>query len=279
MSEQLKLLNVNDEQLLAAMRYSSTNGGKRIRPFLVYEVGQMLGASLNDLDAPAAAIELIHCYSLIHDDLPSMDDDDLRRGRPTCHKAFDEATAILAGDSIQSLSFDIISSKHYQAVPSKKVVQMIQVLAQSAGYAGMCGGQAMDLNATDCDISLAKLEQIHQLKTGALISAAVHLGYLCSPIDNPEIVNALKIYSNNIGLAFQVQDDILDIIGSTAELGKPQGSDINAAKSTYPALLGLEGAKQKAHLLIDEALHALSTLPYNTAILRDFAHYIIERKF
>ncbi|MEW5681350.1 MAG: (2E,6E)-farnesyl diphosphate synthase [Pseudomonadota bacterium] len=275
----IKQLPTTDERLLSAMSYSLLLGGKRVRPFLVYSCGTLLGASLVDLDGPAAAIEALHSYSLIHDDLPAMDNDDLRRGKPTCHKAFDEATAILAGDALQALAFDVLSHHSYQQVGASEVLQMLQTLARAGGYAGMCGGQAIDLAQTNQQTSLAQLEQMHRLKTGALIENAVELAWLCSPKRQLADKEHLLQFARALGLAFQVQDDILDIESDTQTLGKPQGSDSKANKATYPALLGLEQAKAKAQQLYQDALNALSKLPYNTDELRSFAQYIIERRF
>ena len=270
---------VTDDKLMQAMSYSLLLGGKRVRPFLVYSCGTMLGASLHDLDGPASAIEALHSYSLIHDDLPAMDNDDLRRGKPTCHKAFDEAAAILAGDALQTLAFEVLSSHPYQQVKADAILQMIKRLAAASGYAGMCGGQAIDLAQTNQSTTLAQLERMHRLKTGALIECAVQLAWLCSPsTDTRECDNLLR-FARALGLAFQVQDDILDIESDTVTLGKPQGSDTKANKSTYPALLGLDNAKAKAQQLYQEALNALADLPYNTDELRAFAQYIIERRF
>ena len=270
---------ISDQRLLDAMAYSLLLGGKRIRPYLVYTCGTLLGASVDDLDGPAAALEAIHSYSLIHDDLPAMDNDDLRRGKPTCHKAFDEATAILAGDALQVMAFDIVASHPYQRVDASAIVSMIAALAKAAGYNGMCGGQAIDLAHTNKQTSLAQLEQMHRLKTGALIECAVTLAWWCSPKRQQQDLEILQRFARALGLAFQVQDDILDIESDTATLGKPQGSDSKANKSTYPALMGLEQAKQKARQLYDDAQAALAALPYNTGELSAFARYIIERKF
>lgn len=268
-----------DKRLLDAMTYSLLLGGKRVRPFLVYSCGHMLGASLTDLDGPAAALEAIHSYSLIHDDLPAMDNDDLRRGKATCHKAFDEATAILAGDALQALAFDILCSHRYQQVAAADVVIMLQQLSYAAGYNGMCGGQAIDLAQTNHKTTLQQLEQMHRLKTGALIECAILLAWQCSPAKKQEDKEALLVFARALGLAFQVQDDILDIESDTTTLGKPQGSDSKANKSTYPALLGLDAAKEKARQLYQQALQALTQLPYNTDELRAFAQYVIERRF
>ena len=279
MTTALQAQQVNDPQLHAAMGYSLLSGGKRVRPFLVYCVGQMLGAKIEDLDAPAAAIECLHTYSLIHDDLPAMDNDDLRRGRPTCHKAFNEATAILAGDALQAFAFELLSSHDYQQVEYKNRLQMVQQLALQAGYSGMCGGQAIDLAHTNKQMTVEALEAMHQLKTGALIECAVQLAWLASPATNDNERSSLVRYARALGLAFQVQDDILDIEGDTATLGKPQGSDQQANKATYPSLLGLPAAKTKAQQLFAEANEALTMLPYDTQPLRAFAHYVIARSF
>lgn len=276
---QLDELTVNDPKLLEAMRYGLLIGGKRMRPYLAYVTGQMLGASISDVDAVAAALECIHAYSLLHDDLPAMDDDDLRRGQPTCHKAFDEATAILAGDSLQTLAFDIIANHAFEAVDSATVVKLVQMLSRAAGYQGMCGGQAMDLAATDKQIALEELEQLHKLKTGALLEASILMAAECSPKATKEDKAALQSYAHCVGLAYQVRDDIIDITSTEEELGKPAGSDLAANKSTYPALLGLQGAQEKADQLFEEALHALSTLSYNTQNLSDFATFIIKRTY
>lgn len=270
---------VNDQALLDAMRYSLLLGGKRIRPFLVYSVGEMLGASRHDLDGPAAAIECLHSYSLIHDDLPAMDDDDLRRGKPTCHKAFNEAVAILAGDALQTLAFEAICLHPYQQVAPAQALAMVQQLALASGYNGMCGGQAVDLAHTNKAMTVDALEQMHRLKTGALIECAVHLGWLAAPNREPHELDALLRFARSIGLAFQVQDDILDIEGDTITLGKPQGSDQQSNKATYPALLGMAQAKAKALQLYQDAVDALAELPYDTRELSLLAHYIVHRSF
>jgi len=279
MTDALAVRPITDAKLLEAMRYSLLLGGKRVRPFLVYSVGQMLGATLHDLDGPAAAIECLHTYSLIHDDLPAMDDDDLRRGKPTCHKAFDEATAILAGDALQALAFELLCRHPYKQVSPLAQLELIKQLAIHAGYNGMCGGQAIDLAHTNKSMTLAALENMHQLKTGALIETSVRFGWLCSGKTNQDELSALITYARALGLAFQVQDDILDIEGDTATLGKPQGSDLEANKATYPKLLGLDEAKEKALSLLAEAKAALSVLPYDTSELSAFAHYVIARSF
>jgi farnesyl diphosphate synthase len=265
-----------DETVKSATFYSINNGGKRLRPFLVYTVGRLLGANEADLDVAAAAIECIHSYSLVHDDLPAMDDDDLRRGKPTCHIAYDEAQAILAGDALQTLAFEFLS-RHEFSVSAKQQIKMINTLAVASGLQGMVGGQALDIAATDKSITIEELERIHKLKTGALLNCAIQLGALCAHNVEAQTISALDSYGKNLGLAFQVQDDILDIEGDTAVLGKPQGSDLDNHKSTYPALLGLDGAKHKAHQLVEDALSALDTIPHNTDVLAELAKYIIER--
>ncbi|SFT41367.1 farnesyl-diphosphate synthase [Kosakonia arachidis] len=266
--------------LVNAIEYGSLLGGKRLRPFLVYATGSMFGVSQQTLDAPAAAVECIHAYSLIHDDLPAMDDDDLRRGLPTCHIKFGEANAILAGDALQTLAFSILADAPMPEVAAHDRLAMVSTLAISSGVAGMCGGQALDLAAEGKQISLEALEQIHRHKTGALIRAAVKMGALSAGDRGREALPQLDRYAQSIGLAFQVQDDILDVVGDTATLGKRQGADQHLGKSTYPALLGLEQARTKARDLIDDARQALSLLAaqsLDTAALEALANYIIQR--
>ncbi len=281
LAAKLESLKINDPKLLDAMRYGLLIGGKRMRPYLSYITGEAIGADLNDIDAVAGALECIHAYSLLHDDLPAMDNDDLRRGKPTCHKAFDEATAILAGDSLQTLAFDILAnhsfSTNQNASKPQVQVQLIQQLVRASGYQGMCGGQALDLAATDKSIPLCELEILHSLKTGALLKASVLMPTTCSeefPLEHKQI---LTEYAQLIGLAYQVQDDIIDLTSTEEELGKPVGSDLAANKSTYPALLGLQGAQDKAENLLQQALQALARLPYNTQSLADFATFIVKR--
>ncbi|WP_094752122.1 (2E,6E)-farnesyl diphosphate synthase [Psychromonas sp. CD1] len=260
-----------------AMHHGVLLGGKRIRPFLVYVVGDMLGSQLTTLDPLACAVECLHAYSLIHDDLPAMDDDALRRGQATCHIKFGEAQAILAGDALQTLAFDILSQEN-KALNTKTQLQMLNILAKASGNQGMCAGQALDLAAENKNIDLKTLEKIHRAKTGALIQVAIELAALSKTDLKTEHKKHLLTYARAIGLAFQVQDDILDITSDSQTLGKPQGSDLIANKSTYPALLGLAQAQQKMQLLYEEAIIALDKLPYNTQILAQFALYIISRK-
>ena len=278
LNQWLEQLPHQEQPLIQAMKYGLLLGGKRVRPFLVYITGQMLGCKPEDLDTPASAIECIHAYSLIHDDLPAMDDDDLRRGQPTCHIKFDEATAILTGDALQTLAFTILAEGELNPNAENQRIKMVQALAQASGAGGMCLGQALDLGAENRRVPLADLEEIHRNKTGALINCAVKLGALAAGEKGLEVLPHLERYSKAIGLAFQVQDDILDIISDTETLGKPQGSDQELNKSTYPSLLGLEGAMEKAHTLLQEALQALEAIPYNTQLLEEFARYVIERK-
>ncbi|ADO49637.1 (2E,6E)-farnesyl diphosphate synthase [[Enterobacter] lignolyticus] len=266
--------------LVEAMHYGALLGGKRLRPFLVYATGTMFGVSLTTLDAPAAAVECIHAYSLMHDDLPAMDDDDLRRGQPTCHVKFGEANAILAGDALQTLAFSILSDAPMPEVADRDRIAMISELAQASGVAGMCGGQALDLQAEGQQVDLAALERIHRHKTGALIRAAVRLGALSAGEKGRAALPVLDKYAESIGLAFQVQDDILDVVGDTATLGKRQGADQQLGKSTYPALLGLEQARMKARDLIEDARRSLSELAahsLDTTALEALANYIIQR--
>ncbi|MBY5978747.1 (2E,6E)-farnesyl diphosphate synthase [Ferrimonas balearica] len=270
-------LPVTDPRLLDAMRYGTLLGGKRVRPFLVYATGTMLGAKEDDLDSLAAAVECIHAYSLIHDDLPAMDDDHLRRGQPTVHIAFDEATAILAGDALQGLAYELLAEAPLPAALEGNRIAMLRSLARASGYQGMCGGQAIDLASTGKRIELDALQQLHRLKTGALIRSAVEMGSYGVADLATEHRNALLRFAEAIGLAFQVQDDILDITADTEQLGKPQGSDQAADKSTFPALLGLDGARDAAQSLYQDALTALAELPYNTEHLQAFARYIVER--
>ena len=277
LTNQFEEIDSYSAPLRDAMKYGLLLGGKRVRPFLVYATGKMLGAEMSALDYAAAAIEAIHAYSLIHDDLPAMDNDELRRGQPTCHIAFDEATAILAGDALQAFAFEILTEA--PSLSSEQKLQLLKVLAQASGVQGMCLGQSLDLISEHKQVNLAELELIHRNKTGALLTAALKLGFICSPhLENKELEQQLERYSQAIGLAFQVQDDILDIEGDSAEIGKPVGSDLDLDKSTYPKLLGLEGAKQKAQELYQTALHELDNLPFDTTALCALAEFIVNRK-
>ncbi|MCG4454611.1 MULTISPECIES: (2E,6E)-farnesyl diphosphate synthase [unclassified Pseudomonas] len=266
------------QRLYQAMRYSVFNGGKRVRPLLVYAACEALGGEPARADGAACAVELIHAYSLVHDDLPAMDDDDLRRGQPTTHKAFDEAVAILAGDGLQSLAFEVLADARRNPQSAELRLDMIVSLTRAAGPAGMVGGQAIDLGSVGQTLDQAALEIMHRHKTGALIEASVHLGALASGVADPRALSALHSYAQAIGLAFQVQDDILDVESDTATLGKTQGKDEANHKPTYPALLGLEQAKAYALELRDLALHALRPFDCAAEPLRDLARYIVERR-
>ena len=265
-------------RLHEAMRYAALGGGKRVRPVLVYAAGRAVGATPESLDGPACAVELIHAYSLVHDDLPAMDDDDLRRGRPTCHRAFDEATAILAGDALQTLAFEVLCDDAAIGVPSATRIEMIQSLARASGARGMAGGQALDLAAAGREISLAELESLHIHKTGALIRASVRLGTLAVPEAPADAVRSLDRYAKCVGLAFQIHDDILDVTGDTAVIGKTRGKDLAQRKSTYPALLGLAGAREKCESLIEEANAAVASLDAQADPLRWLADYAVRRE-
>lgn len=266
-----------DAQLLEAMQYSVFNGGKRVRPVLVYATADALNIDHNLCDSAACAIELIHAYSLIHDDLPAMDDDDLRRGKPTCHIAFDEATAILAGDALQALAFEILSSAPLAHQAPALGLKMIHCLAQASGISGMVGGQAFDLRSTGKQLKLEQLKQMHRHKTGALISASVTLAALSCPETTPEQLTALQDYAACIGLAFQIKDDILDVESDTETLGKQQGADQILNKATYTSILGLEAAKLAASTQHQQALAALDIFGTEADNLRALSTYIIER--
>jgi farnesyl diphosphate synthase len=261
------------------MRYACLNGGKRLRASLVYATGECLGATLDALDVPACALECVHAYSLVHDDLPAMDNDDLRRGRPSCHKAFDEATALLVGDALHSLAFEILAGDERLTVSPARRLQMIAQLAHAAGSCGMAGGQAMDLAAVGKSLTHAELETMHARKTGALITAAVRLGALTHAATDAATLARLDEFGRCLGMAFQITDDILDVESDTATLGKPQGSDAARAKPTYPALLGITDAKNQARRYHQQALASLSGLGDNVSLLVEIADYIIERRY
>ena len=277
LEEQLNQVDTQPAPLADAMKYALLLGGKRIRPFLVYATGRMLGASMNQLDYVAAAIEAVHAYSLIHDDLTAMDNDSLRRGEPTCHIAFDEATAILAGDALQAFAFETLTNA--TALSAEQKVRLVHALSHAAGAQGMCLGQSLDLISEHKSVSLTELERIHNSKTAALLSAALIMGFICSPrYSDKQLEQQLARYGAAIGLAFQVQDDILDIEGESSVLGKTVGADLASDKSTYPKLLGLDGAKQKAQDLYQIALSELDRIPFNSVALRALAEFIIHRK-
>jgi len=269
---------VEPSRLHAAMRYGVLGGGKRIRPLLAYGAAEALGAEPARADACAVAVEVIHAYSLIHDDLPAMDDDDLRRGRPTCHIAFGEATAILAGDALQALAFEVIAQEQSLRGTPARQVEMLRVLAHACGAQGMAGGQAFDLDAVGRRLDAAALERMHVHKTGALIRASVRLGALSAACDDAALLGALDRYGHAVGLAFQIRDDILDVEGETDVIGKTRGADIARDKPTYPAILGLAESHRLAAELRDEALAALVTTGLHAEALAELAHYAVERR-
>jgi geranylgeranyl pyrophosphate synthase len=274
----LALPDPGTTRLRDAMRYSSLGGGKRLRPVLVYTTGTALGAPLERLDAPAAAVELIHVYSLVHDDLPAMDDDDLRRGRPTCHKAFDEATAILTGDALQALSFQVLAGEPTADLAEAAArLDMIRLLALGIGTLGMAGGQAIDLESVGRRLELPMLEDMHRRKTGALIETSVMLGAVAAGVRAGPVYSALREFGAAIGLAFQIQDDILDVAGTTEQLGKFAGADAARDKPTYPSIVGMDEARRAAAEQHDRAIAALAPLGERAAGLVELAHFVTGR--
>lgn len=263
-------------KLHKAMHYVVLNGGKRLRPILVYATGEIFGVDLDHLDAPASAIELIHAYSLVHDDLPAMDDDELRRGQPTCHRAFDEATAILTGDALQTLAFSVLAD-HADLLNVKTRLAMISCLAKAAGSVGMAGGQALDLGATGQQLNQQELEEIHHLKTGALITASIQLGAMAADIHHTPISTHLIEFAKKIGLCFQIQDDILNAEGNVTTLGKGAGTDHAKQKATYATMNDVSFAKKCLQEHYDEAINALKPLGEKADLLRELATFIIQR--
>lgn len=273
----LSLPDPGTVRLREAMQYSALGGGKRLRPTLVYLTGESLGAPLTDLDAPAAAVELIHVYSLVHDDLPAMDDDDLRRGRPTCHRAYDEATAILVGDALQALAFAVLADESIGQIAAPLRLAMIRTLAQATGTRGMAGGQAVDLAAVGQVLTVQDIEDMHRRKTGALIEGSVVLGALGAGVSSGREFDALERYGAEIGLAFQIQDDILDVEGDPALLGKTTGADAALRKPTYPSTVGVSAARARARELRDRAIESLVPLGQRAAALVELAQFIVSR--
>jgi farnesyl diphosphate synthase len=273
----LPAATLNPQRLHQAMRYSVLGDGKRVRPSLVYATADALSIPRERVDGIAAAVEIIHAYSLIHDDLPAMDDDDLRRGRPTCHKQFDEATAILAGDALQALAFHILSHDPAMTPDPRRRLQMIEKLALHSGSRGMAGGQAIDLESVGRDLTLAELETMHIHKTGALIRTCIQMAALSADHIDDDRLQALDRYAKKIGLSFQVQDDILDVIGDTDTLGKPQGSDAALGKPTFPSIIGLEESRDKAQRLHRQALEALADFGPDADTLRAISHWFVNR--
>jgi len=262
------------QRLHEAMRYAVLNGGKRVRPLLVYATGECLGIEPGRLDAPAVAIELIHAFSLVHDDLPAMDDDDLRRGEPTVHRKFDEATAILAADALQPLAFSVLTSS---GLEDRQAVKLVRLVADACGSLGMTGGQAIDLSSEGRSLSRAELEQMHALKTGALIHASVMSACCLDPDPGRSRCDALDRFAERIGLAFQIKDDILDVEGETGVIGKRAGADQVLGKATWPSLFGLEESKERCDELLADAIACLDSFGEDAATLRWLARYIVER--
>lgn len=279
LEQRLPGADIHPGSLHQAMRYAVLSGGKRIRPILVYATGKAVGLEPASLDTPACAVEFIHAFSLVHDDLPAMDNDDLRHGKPTCHKAFGEAIALLAGDALQALAFQVLAQDPAMTLQPAIRLQLVATLAQAAGSRGMAGGQAIDLAAVGKELTLAELENMHIHKTGALIRASVLMGALSQEALPAASRQQLDHYAKCIGLAFQIRDDILDVIADTRTLGKAQGADALLNKPTYPALLGLEGARDHARTLVDEALASLQAFGPEADVLRWIAAYIVERPY
>ena len=266
-------------RLHEAMRYSVLGGGKRVRPALVFATAQTLGLSEDEVEAAACAIELIHVYSLVHDDLPAMDDDDLRRGRPTCHKAYDEATAILVGDALQPLAFQLLVRD--AALPAAPAIRLrlVDLLSEASGTHGMAGGQAIDLEVQGRKLDIAQVEDMHARKTGAIIRASVLMAAECAPQLATHLYAALNRFATAIGLAFQIQDDLLDVIGDVSTLGKATGADREHAKPTHPAVIGIVASQERVYLLHNEALDALVPFGERAAPLRSLAHWLLSRHY
>jgi geranylgeranyl pyrophosphate synthase len=266
------------QRLHEAMRYAVLNGGKRVRPILMYATGHLFGLAEAELDAAACAIELIHAYSLVHDDLPAMDDDDLRRGRPTCHKAFDEATAILAGDALQVLAFQILACDSHPSIDVGARLQLIEILAVASGTSGMAGGQALDLAAEGQTLAIEEVEYMHACKTGALIQASVMMAAACARNLQRETEQVLRRFASAIGLAFQIQDDLLDIEGDPKLLGKATGADRALHKPTYPTVAGVEPARKRVMELHSEAIAELASLEGPVELLRNVSDWLVLRR-
>ncbi len=270
--------NLVPAYLHEAMRYSVLEGGKRVRPALLFATAQTLGLAEDDVEAAACAVELMHVYSLIHDDLPAMDDDDLRRGRPTCHKAFDEATALLAGDALQALAFQLLASDPALPASAEIRLRLIDLLSRAVGTFGMAGGQAIDLAAQGRRLDIRQIEDMHARKTGALISASVLMAAECAPELDAERRQALARYAAAIGLAFQIQDDLLDVLGDPATLGKATGADRVRAKPTFPSVIGIAESEERARQLHEDALQALGPFGKHAAPLQSLAHWLLARR-
>jgi len=279
LSARLAPVEVTPTRLHEAMRYSVLGGGKRIRPALVFATGHAVGRVEEEVEAAACAIELIHVYSLVHDDLPAMDDDDLRRGRPTCHKAFDEATAVLVGDALQTLAFELLTRD--PALPASPAIRLrlVELLAQASGSFGMAGGQAIDLAAQGRRLDLAEVEEMHARKTGALIRVSVMMAAACAANLEPRLHEALLAFATPIGLAFQIQDDLLDVLGDVTTLGKATGADSERSKPTHPSVIGIEASQERVRLLHGQALKALEPFGSRAALLRSLADWLLARHY
>lgn len=266
-------------RLHEAMRYSALGGGKRIRPALLFATARTLGLSEDEVEAAACAIELVHVYSLVHDDLPAMDNDDLRRGRPTCHKAYDEATALLVGDALQPLAFQLLAGD--AALPASPAIRirLIEMLAQAIGTFGMAGGQAIDLAVQGTRLDISQVEDLHARKTGALIRASVLMAAECVPALDADLYAALTRFATAVGLAFQIQDDLLDVTGDTTTLGKATGADSERAKPTHPAVIGIPASQQRVRFLHAQAVDALKPFGRRAESLRLLAHWLLLRKY
>ncbi len=267
------------KRLHDAMRYSVLEGGKRVRPALVFATARALGLGEDQVEAAACAIELVHVYSLVHDDLPAMDNDDLRRGRPTCHKAYDEATAILVGDGLQPLAFQLLASDPALPAAPEIRLRLIALLAEASGSLGMAGGQAIDLEVQGKKLDIAQVEDMHSRKTGALIRASVAMAAACVPSLEPQLQSGLKRFAAAIGLAFQIQDDLLDVIGDSSTLGKATGADRERAKPTYPAIVGIAASQAQASRLHAEALEALEPFGDRAELLRRLSNWLLSRRY
>jgi geranylgeranyl pyrophosphate synthase len=262
-----------------AMRYSVLGGGKRIRPALLFATARAVGLTEDDVEAAACAIELVHVYSLVHDDLPAMDNDDLRRGRPTCHKAFDEATALLVGDALQPLAFELLATD--PSLPASPAIRLrlIDMLAQAIGTFGMAGGQAIDLAVQGMRLDIGQVEDMHARKTGAVIRASVLMAAECAPPLDPALYAALTTFATAVGLAFQIQDDLLDVTGDVSTLGKATGADSERAKPTHPAVIGIPASQQRVRHLHSQAINALTPFGDRAQSLRSLAHWLLSRQY
>ena len=271
--------DVVPSRLHTAMRYSVLGGGKRIRPALLFATARALGLSEDEVEAAACAIELVHVYSLVHDDLPAMDNDDLRRGRPTCHKAFDDATALLVGDALQPLAFQLLASD--PALPASPAIRLrlIDLLAHASGTFGMAGGQAIDLAAQGTVLDIQQVEDMHARKTGAVIRASVLMAAECVPTLDPHLYASLGRFAAAVGLAFQIQDDLLDMTGDVSTLGKATGADRERAKPTHPAIIGIPASQQRVQLLHQQAITALAPFGERASDLRSLAHWLLTRRY